>query len=537
MTTPAGTLSEFAAVLLLLRDHPELKEEQRQAFMRFTTGLGGGDYVLRLTPVGFTWNNVDVPVGRAELVGLHDQLRGLGVGEIRLPRGLMTSTLVSLMRILASPAGTYGSFDHLVARLDAAGCGAAAVLPLPPEGVTTLPNMAPPAAADPLGPGVERPLWDVKPTESRRADLPPADLRKKVDDDGRISALGPDALTEAKVGMMHFVTMQTRALNPLDELVDRLGTASTDNAASDLLNQILAAGEYATRQGNWGELVQAANGLITLESQQSAKAESRSYGIALRRLLPRSTLEKVARLTVHGNHKAEAIGVLKRMGADATEVLLAAMVGSEDMAERRGYFSALKEMTEGGDLLIHMLSHDQWFVVRNVADLCGELKQESAVHALAKQMGHHDERVRRAVAGALAKIGGIAAVEPLRRAFRDPAAPVRLQAAQDLDGRKNRNLAMILAVASDAEGKFDVQREMYLALGRIASSESLQALRKAAEPGGRLFRRKATAVRLAAVEGLHAAGPSAANVLKELLQDDDREVRAAVEQALQGLWE
>ncbi len=537
MTTPAGTLSEFASVLLLLRDHPELKEEQRQAFKRFTAGLGGGDHVLRITPAGFSWDHVDVPVGRAELVGLHDQLRGLGVGEIRLPMGLMTSTLVSLMRILASPAGTYGSFDHLIARLDAAGCGAATVLPLPADGVTTLPNPKPASPPDPLGPDIERPLWDGRSSESRKVDLPPADIRKKVDDDGRLAAIGPDALTEAKVGMMHFVTMQTRALNPLDELVDRLGKALSEREAGDLLNQILAAGEYATRQGDWNELVRAANGLITLEAKQGPKAESRSYGIALRRLLPRSTLERVAKLTTQGTHKAEAINVLKRMGADGTEVLLTAMVNSENVAERRGLFSALKEMTEGGELLVHMLSHDQWFVVRNVADLCGELKQESAVHALARQMGHNDERVRRAVAGALAKIGGIAAVEPLRRALRDPAATVRLQAAQDLDGRKNRNLAMSLAVAADEEGKPDVQRQMYLALGRIASSEALQALRKAAEPGGKLFRRKPTAVRLAAVEGLQAAGPSAANVLKELLQDEDREVRAAVEQALQGLWQ
>jgi HEAT repeat protein len=184
-----------------------------------------------------------------------------------------------------------------------------------------------------------------------------------------------------------------------------------------------------------------------------------------------------------------------------------------------------------------MLSHDQWFVVRNVADLCAELRLEAAVHALAKQVTHDDERVRRSVAGALGRIGGAGAVEPLRRALRDDAPGVRLQAAKGMDGRKNRSLAMTLSVAIDSESKADVQREMVLALGRIASGEAIQALRKLAEPGGRLFRRKPQAMRLAAVAGLHAAGPSAANALKELLQDDDREVREAVEKALQTLWE
>jgi hypothetical protein len=123
MTTPAGILTELASLLLLLRDQPDRKDEQKLAFKRFAAGLPEADHQLRVTPTGFSWDQVDVPVGRGELAALHDQLRAHGVGELRLPVGLMTSTLLALVRILAAPAGTYGSFDHLVARLDAAGCG------------------------------------------------------------------------------------------------------------------------------------------------------------------------------------------------------------------------------------------------------------------------------------------------------------------------------------------------------------------------------------------------------------------------------
>jgi HEAT repeat protein len=235
--------------------------------------------------------------------------------------------------------------------------------------------------------------------------------------------------------------------------------------------------------------------------------------------------------------KAEAMIVLRRMGADGTEVLLTALVNAEDVDDRRAYFTALKEMTEGTDLLIHMLSHDQWFVVRNVADLCGELRLEKAVSALSRQMEHGDERVRRAVASALGRIGGPGAAEALRRALRDPSPGVRLQAARDLDGRKNRGLAMTISVAAEKEGRLEVQKEMYLALGRIASTDAIQSLRQAAEPGGRLFRRKPHGTRLAAVAGLHAAGPSAAGALKELLTDHEREIREAVERSLATLWE
>ena len=97
-------------------------------------------------------------------------------------------------------------------------------------------------------------------------------------------------------------------------------------------------------------------------------------------------------------------------------------------------------------------------------------------------------------------------------------------------------MAMSLAVAAEEESKPDIQREMYLALGRIGSKDAINALQKAAEPGKRLFKRKAASTRLAAIEGLHLAGPSAAHALKALLQDQDAEVRDAAQKALGTMW-
>src|SRR5439155_193244 len=82
------------------------------------------------------------------------------------------------------------------------------------------------------------------------------------------------------------------------------------------------------------------------------------------------------------------------------------------------------------------LEHREWFVVRNVAELIGELGIEAAVPGLARQVEHEDERVRKAVALALAKIGTRAAVEPLRRALHDPSPDVRIQVALGIGGRR-----------------------------------------------------------------------------------------------------
>src|SRR5256884_3849463 len=111
------------------------------------------------------------------------------------------------------------------------------------------------------------------------------------------------------------------------------------------------------------------------------------------------------------------------------------LVASPTMDERRSAFDALRHMTEGTDQLVHALEHREWFVVRNVAELIGELGIEAAVPALARQLEHEDERVRKAVALALAKIGTRTAVEPLRRALHDPSPEVRMQVALGIGGQ------------------------------------------------------------------------------------------------------
>jgi HEAT repeat protein len=499
-----------------------MKDEQKLAFRRLVTALENRDHVLRAGLSGMSWDQAEVPV-RGDLAALHEHLKAHNVGEIRFPIGLMTSALLSLLKILAAPAGTYASFDHLISRLDAAGVGTVPILPM--QATSERPAQPPPP---PPKPPVPPPVRAVE----RR----PAPIKSAVDDDGRLADLGPDALTEAKVGMMHFVTTESKALTPMDLLISQLAAEQDEARAMDLLNQLISAADHAASSQDWVTLLRGAFGLVQLEARGGPAVEHRGYGITLRRVLPRSTLERLVRMVARGEQRAEAVVVLKRMGADGTEVLLKHLAESEDIGERRQYYNALKDMTEGTSLLIHMLSHDQWFVVRNVVELCAELKLEPAVPALTKLMAHDEERVRKAAAAALGRIGGSAAAEGLRKAFNDPSPAVRMHAAQELDGRRAKGMAMTLAVAAEEEQKSDVQREMYLALGRIGSVEAIQALLKVAEPVKGFFRRKPSARRLAAVAGLHAAGPSGANALKTLLSDDDKQVRAAVEKALGTLW-
>jgi len=262
----------------------------------------------------------------------------------------------------------------------------------------------------------------------------------------------------------------------------------------------------------------------------------RHYAIAMRRICTKAVLEALVQLLAVPKHRAEALFALQRAGADGMEVMLDMLVAAPTVSERRMVFDALTQMTQGTEQLVHMLDHPEWFVVRNVAELVGELGMEEAVPALSRQLGHADDRVRKAAALALAKIGTRSAAEPLRRALRDRSPEVRIQVALGIGGRKASALAMPLVVALDEEKDEAVGRELILALGRVATPDAVQALIKVAQPAGRIFGRKPAAVRVAAVEALRlAATPAAVGTLEGLAEDRDKEVREAVRTALAEL--
>jgi len=177
-------------------------------------------------------------------------------------------------------------------------------------------------------------------------------------------------------------------------------------------------------------------------------------------------------------------------------------------------------------------------VVRNVAELIGEMGMQTAVPELAECLAHQDDRVRKAVALALAKIGTASTAEPLRRALRDKSPEVRMQVAVGvaLAGRRTTGLAMPLVVALQEEEDETVQRELILALGRIGTPDAVQALIKAAQPSGFFFKRKSASQRLAAVEALRlAASAPALGTLEGLSNDGDKQVRAAAQAAVAEL--
>ena len=376
--------------------------------------------------------------------------------------------------------------------------------PAPPRAAPTPPPSAAPPAPPPSQPGP-----------------PPAAVHEAVRPPGaRATPTGRVALPPGAV----------------DVLAD-LERNSTSPTVGDLLAALIDLAASAAKLGRFEQVLGVISGITRVEEKVSeASGVRRQYTIALRRIYTKPVLEGLSRLLAAPKHRAAAVAALQRGGAAGVEVLMDVLAAAPTVGERRAVFDALKHMTEGTDQLVHMLEHSQWFVVRNVAELIGELGMDDAVPALGKCLDHADERVRKAVGLALAKIGTRGAAEPLRRALRDRSQEVRMQVAVGIGGRKSSALAMPLVVAMEEEKDEAVVRELILALGRIGSPDAVQALIKWAQPTGRFFGRKPSELRVAAVEALRlAATPAALGTLEGLSDDGDREVREAASRGVAEL--
>ena len=310
-------------------------------------------------------------------------------------------------------------------------------------------------------------------------------------------------------------------------MLDRAG-GSPD--VQRIVDDLVAAAEQGARDGNLEMLADAAIGLFARQGQPLGDDRPRICAAALQRLLTPSFLRLLPRAAARSRPRADTIqSVLHHAGADGAAAVIAQVTLAATLADRRLCFEMLLKLPAAIPVLAKMLGAAQWHVARNAADLLGELHAAEAHGVLSMALQHADERVRRAAAHALAKLGTQPAVQSLRGALIDPSARVRVQVAAGLANRKGAKSATTLTRALDDEADVEVQLAILSALGRVATPDAVNRLIKAAEPDGRLFKKKPVAFRVAAVHALgEVRTPAARTVLQSLANDKEREVREAV---------
>ena len=513
MPSPDTLAVQFARCVERFRN-AGAKEEQKLEFRALMGMLGTETMTLREAGGRVTVNGT--PVDGPSVTPLLVRMTLHGITEINVPRSPAPAEMFELIKGLAGQPGD----EDGTAKLEAAGMGRVSVvrahlsgasprLDLGAEGILRGEAMTDSESEVVLMPGAPF-VTHAPPPPFPPPPAPPAEDLPPSPEIGR---------TQTIATVLAELERAPEAPN-VGDLLAVLGRQSEDAVHNNRHEHALA-------------IIAA---IARLEQRVPEGSARRNYGIALRRMYSVAMLKGIAGLLEVPKHEADAVVALRRGGPDAVEVLIDRLIAAPAISERRAMFDILRQMPVGREQLIPLLHHQNWFVVRNVAELIGELGLEDAVPELAAALDHSDERVRKVVATALAKIGTPSTAEPLRRALKDKSPEVRIQVALGLGARRGTGVVMPLVTVLQGEEDEAVRRELILALGRIGTPDAVQALIKIAQPSGMLFDRKPVATRLAAVEALGLAGTSPAlGTLEGLSDDGNKQVRAAAQAGVAAL--
>jgi hypothetical protein len=331
--------------------------------------------------------------------------------------------------------------------------------------------------------------------------------------------------------------IQTKSLATMsdDELIEQLRTGVTPQNIMRLLDELVVVAEARAQDKRWEVVARVFDTFVHNEVAEEHDADvRRAYTLGLRRLTKPTLLRGIAGLLPRRPELRDSLqAVLLRVGPDGAEVLIDLLTSADSLTDRRAYLAALAKMRDAVPTLMHLLGDNRWYVVRNAIDLLGEMRATEAENALLEVANHREERVRRSVATALARLGTPRSIQTVQHMLGDAVPEVRVHAVQGLGSVKSPRAVPVLSRALDGETDPEVQAVILAALGRQATDEAVARLTKAAEPEGRLFKRKPTALRVSAVQALAEANtPAALAAIRRFAEDKDREVRDAAVRAL-----
>jgi HEAT repeat protein len=319
-----------------------------------------------------------------------------------------------------------------------------------------------------------------------------------------------------------------------EELLAALDAATTADACTKALDDLVLVAEHSVRMGKATTVGDIFHGIVARDARQPDGELKRAYVLTIRRMSKPALLRAVASLIPkRPDRKQYCYEVLERTGEDGADALIEQITHAPTADDRKALFEVLRELTDAVPALRRMLGDSRWFVVRNAADLLGEMVATDAEEALVALLRHSDDRVRRSATNALLRFGTPAAIKGIYDAVSDVSPEVRMQATAAIATRKDRRTSTTLIRAIEEEQDEDVQVAMITALGKVATPDAVQKLIKMAESDGRFFRKKTRSLRVAAAQALgDAKTPAALVALKALLLDKDKDVRDTASRAL-----
>jgi HEAT repeat protein len=213
-----------------------------------------------------------------------------------------------------------------------------------------------------------------------------------------------------------------------------------------------------------------------------------------------------------GKEKYETIRfILLQMGEIAVAPLLAALVRETDRSLRKKIISIVAGLGEEAiPEIVRKFSDRNWYVVRNMVRILGEIRTEKVVRYLNILLKHEDFRVRKEVVYALSSIGGTEAFRLVSSMADDPDGEVRQSAIKYLGGMRNKGAIPLLLKLINKRNLFGFNNSLIIsgieALGEIGAEEAVPGLVRLLRKSTIFARSRNDDVRIAAATSLEKIG-------------------------------
>lgn len=315
-----------------------------------------------------------------------------------------------------------------------------------------------------------------------------------------------------------------------------LELAETPKRLTAALDQLVILVELAFRQGRHDDLVDALTTLVGLEfellERDSSDERRQALNHAVRTLARPVLLRQLA--VLRHTRAADAVAaerlqqVIYRFGVDGVEAVIDEFASAPSAAARETCLECLRGLRRTYDALFAFARDPREPVVRQTAQLLGELHDARADAILVELLQHPDARTRRIAVAALANSEREDALGAVAFSLDDESPLVRLRAVAALAGRRGPDVLRWLRELIDREADREVLYSAIAAIGAIATPEAVQALIPIAAGDGENPLRRSAAMRIQACTALAIIRtPSAMSAVQLLRTDRDREVREA----------
>ncbi|MBX6332527.1 MAG: HEAT repeat domain-containing protein [Gemmatimonadaceae bacterium] len=526
MDSSCAFARHFAHLVWLFLNEREAHDAQLATLHAAVAASREGEVTLSTRDWQLLVNGAPASEAVAEAQDLTAQLIGHAVTELRVAQRASPAELLLAARLLArEPEPGDGGYQVVTA------------LRLFDAQTIAVKVEAPPSAPQAAHRGAQGAASALPGMISDTSIFAAAGAAAAADDRDGDTADGGDALVHEQdpEHMFRSFSATETPKGSMVKLFEQLDAARTAQAALHQLDALVALAAESAQKARLDIVADVLYGLVEREAKMEDRTIKRQMGIAVRRLWTPSVLRCVAELLPRRRENHEQYMTILTRAEDAgVEALVEALISAPSIGDRRVYYDALLRLRTGVRTLVHMLGDPRWYVVRNAAELLGELRVAEADEELTALLSHPDDRVRAAAAAALAKLGSTSAVKGVRGMLREAPAELRELAADALATNRASSVEALIR-AYDRETDQNVQLAILAALGQLGTPEAVKKLAEIASTDRRFFKSRPTPMRVAAVHALGEVRSSGAlAALQALLRDKEKAVRGAASWVMMG---